>query len=137
MNICEEKIEAQITKYISKVIVNTSKNYIRTMYQLYEKELQLGDLFDEIDVNQNGLESNVHNNDPYKFFNKIESSEFVIYLSKTLTDKEKLILILKFFFEKTDSEIAKKFGITRQGVTNFKIRLYKKIRRNLCGFKII
>ena len=72
MNICEEKIEAQITKYISKVIVNTSKNYIRTMYQLYEKEIQLGDLFDEIDVNQNGLESNVNNNDPYKILNKIE-----------------------------------------------------------------
>ncbi|ECL0067474.1 hypothetical protein FJR50_14970, partial [Listeria monocytogenes] len=50
---------------------------------------------------------------------------------KQLNSREKQFLIEKFVWEKTDDEIGDLFGISRQGVTNRKHRLYKKVRKCL------
>ncbi|EDO0512837.1 hypothetical protein GN336_02370 [Listeria monocytogenes] len=52
-------------------------------------------------------------------------------LTSTLNEREKEFLIEKFVFEKTDQEIGELFGISRQGVTNMKLRLYKKLKETL------
>ncbi|HBT4533970.1 sigma-70 family RNA polymerase sigma factor, partial [Enterococcus faecium] len=48
-----------------------------------------------------------------------------------LKEPEQIFLIEKFIFNKTDKEIGKVLGITRQGATNLKHRLYKKIQKML------
>ncbi|EGQ0119800.1 hypothetical protein I1310_002396, partial [Listeria monocytogenes] len=49
-------------------------------------------------------------------------------VSNYLNSREKQFLIEKFVLEKTDEEIGRLFGISRQAVTNRKHRLYKKLR---------
>lgn len=46
---------------------------------------------------------------------------------ENLSNKEKVFLIEKFILGKTDKEIGNTLGITRQGITNMKHRLYLKI----------
>lgn len=127
----DEKTEAQIIKYISKVVSNASKNYFRKKYQLRKREIQYGRLFDELKIDQNNYFKDKFYDKDFSDFNKYENFEIISNLCDFLTEKEKLILFSKFFLNKTDSEIANELGITRQGVTNFKIRLYKKAKQNL------
>lgn len=48
-----------------------------------------------------------------------------------LKEKEQIFLVEKFIFDKTDKEIGEYLGITRQGATNLKHRLYKKLQKLL------
>lgn len=127
----DEKTEAQIIKYISKVVSNASKNYFRKKYQLSKREIQYGRPFDELKIDQNNYFKDEFYNKDFSDFNKYENFEIISNLFDFLTEKEKFILFSKFFLNKTDTEIANELGITRQGVTNFKIRLYKKAKQIL------
>lgn len=127
----DEKTEAQIIKYISKVVSNASKNYFRKKYQLSKREIQYGRPFDELKIDQNNYFKDEFYNKDFSDFNKYENFEIISDLFDFLTEKEKFILFSKFFLNKTDTEIANELGITRQGVTNFKIRLYKKAKQIL------
>jgi RNA polymerase sigma factor (sigma-70 family) len=127
----DEKTEAQIIKYISKVVSNASKNYFRKKYQLSKREIQYGRHFDELKIDQNNYIKDEFYNKDFSDFNKYENFEIISDLFDFLTEKEKFILFSKFFLNKTDTEIANELGITRQGVTNFKIRLYKKAKQIL------
>lgn len=57
--------------------------------------------------------------------------EEVIKVLCSLREREQVFLLEKFLLGKTDNEIGKTLGITRQGVTNLKHRTYKKIRNEL------
>lgn len=127
----DEKTEAQIIKYISKVVSNASKDYFRKKYQLSKREIQYGRPFDELKIDQNNYFKDEFYNKDFSDFNKYENFEIISDLFDFLTEKEKFILFSKFFLNKTDTEIANELGITRQGVTNFKIRLYKKAKQIL------
>lgn len=127
----DEKTEAQIIKYISKVVSNASKDYFRKKYQLSKREIQYGRPFDELKIDQNNYFKDEFYNKDFSDFKKYENFEIISDLFDFLTEKEKFILFSKFFLNKTDTEIANELGITRQGVTNFKIRLYKKAKQIL------
>ena len=58
----------------------------------------------------------------------IFEDEIIIDSISRLKEREKIFLLEKFLLGKTDREIGELFGITRQGVTNLKHRIYKKIR---------
>lgn len=57
----------------------------------------------------------------------IEDEVLAMRIEK-LNLREKYILREKFILGKTDREIGEDLGISRQGVTNLKHRMYKKIR---------
>ncbi|MEI5992039.1 hypothetical protein A5881_003595 [Enterococcus termitis] len=61
----------------------------------------------------------------------IFEDEEVIEALSELKEREQIFLLEKFLLGKTDKEIGKTLGITRQGVTNLKHRTYKKIRNEL------
>ena len=45
-----------------------------------------------------------------------------------LSPSERKMLYLKFYWERTDKEIARLFGVTRQAVTKSKINLLIKLK---------
>jgi RNA polymerase sigma factor (sigma-70 family) len=106
------KQDKYIISYINKSIKNTyillSKNRNKKYY--YESPINL-------DITEASYQLN------------IEDKLFVDELLALLTEKEKEIIILKYFKEYSDMEISKKFGISRQAVNKTKNRAIKKMKK--------
>lgn len=123
----DERVNAQLIRFFEKVIENTANSYFKKQKKISDHEQ-----FDQF---------------PQHFFteNKIKSKQPVTILNVTflvedaqlaeiiplLKEKEQIFLVEKFIFEKTDKEIGESLGITRQGTTNLKHRLYKKFQELL------
>lgn len=127
----DEKIEAQLTKYFSKVIRNAASNYYRKKFYYAEKECLtdtiLEDMEGTISFEEDVIQSIMMDESEMNIF----SYEGIGKLTSSLNEREKEFLIEKFVFEKTDQEIGELFGISRQGITNMKLRLYKKLKKTL------
>lgn len=131
MNQNHERVSAQLTKYFEKVIRHAAINYYKKKSFRLEKEileedttiieLIQEDISKEFD-NSNRLSLNL----PFDIENDKLNQAIV-----NLTAREKLFLIEKFVYEKTDRQIGEVLHISRQGVTNLKHRLYQKLRRSL------
>lgn len=127
----DEKIEAQLTKYFSKVIRNAASNYYRKKFHYAEKECLTDTILEDIEgtvsFEEDVIQSIMMNESEMNIF----SYEGIGKLTSSLNEREKEFLIEKFVFEKTDQEIGELFGISRQGITNMKLRLYKKLKKTL------
>jgi len=126
-----EKIEAQLTKYFSKVICNAASNYYKKKFYYAEKECLTDTILESMEgtvsFEEDIIQSIMMEESEMNFFSHESTVEFASLLNK----REEEFLIEKFIFEKTDQEIGELFGITRQGVTNMKLRLYKKLKETL------
>ncbi|EOL42970.1 hypothetical protein RV11_GL003211 [Enterococcus phoeniculicola] len=124
----DSKVEAQLIKYFQKVVMHTAINYYKRRARIIENELLVEDSLGEILEGKEGvaIASIVVLGIPLEIDN-----EKLIEKLKKIKEKEQIFLIEKFIFGKTDKEIGKELGITRQGVTNLKLRLYRKFRRTL------
>lgn len=127
----DEKIEAQLTKYFSKVIRNAASNYYSKKFHYAEKECLTDTISEDMEgtvsFEEEIIQSIMMNESEMNIF----SYEGIGKLTSSLNEREKEFLIEKFVFEKTDQEIGELFGITRQGITNMKLRLYKKLKKTL------
>lgn len=129
-----DKLEAQLIKYFQKVIHNAAINYYKGKSKFYEKEI-LNEPFLHSLIDINNMEKEIHS----KIF--IEKHCLVIHDEKlndvivNLNSKEQKFILEKHILGKTDQEIAYIFGISRQGVTNFKKRLYEKLKKELTSLK--
>lgn len=124
-----EKLNAQLTKYFQKVIINASINYYNKKFSIMEKELLRDSILDEcadekFSENQD-LPTVLIFGIPFFFEN-----EKIIETIENSSKKEKIFLVEKFVFCKTDREIAETLRMTRQGVTNLKHRFYSKFPQN-------
>lgn len=127
-DLSDEKIEAQLTKYFHKVICNLASNYYKKKFHQTEKEYLTENIFD-YSIGVTNFEEEIltvlmMEESPMSIFN----GNFNEILNQ-LNSREKQFLIEKFVLEKTDEEIGRVFGISRQAVTNRKHRLYKKVRK--------
>lgn len=127
-DLSDGKIEAQLTKYFHKVICNAASNYYKKKFHQTEKE-RLTEIFFDYSMGVTNFEEEaltvlMMEESPISIFN----GNFNEILNQ-LNSREKQFLIEKFVLEKTDEEIGKLFGISRQAVTNRKHRLYKKVRK--------
>lgn len=127
----DDRIEAQLTKYFSKVICNAASNYYKKKFHYVEKEYLSDTIFENIKETVSFEEDIINSIMFEESMINIFSNEDIIEFVLTLNEREKEILIEKFIFERTDEEIAKLFGISRQGITNMKLRLYKKLKETL------
>ncbi|EAC3466956.1 TPA_asm: sigma-70 family RNA polymerase sigma factor [Listeria monocytogenes] len=122
-----EKIEAQLTKYFHKVICNAASNYYKKKFHQTKKEHLTENFFDSsmgmTNFEEETLTLLMMKESPISIFNGNFHE-----VSNYLNSREKQFLIEKFVLEKTDEEIGRLFGISRQAVTNRKHRLYKKLR---------
>ncbi|EOH8749957.1 sigma-70 family RNA polymerase sigma factor [Enterococcus faecalis] len=127
----DEKIEAQLIKYFSKVICNAASNYYKKKFYYVEKECLTDTILESMEgavsFEEDIIQSIMMEESEMNFF----SHENTVKFASVLNEREEEFLIEKFIFEKTDQEIGELFGITRQGVTNMKLRLYKKLKETL------
>lgn len=122
----DKKIEAQIISYLCKVIHHTAINFYKKRKRLKKKE----SLLENVDYHflyPDAAELDLPTLEIFGYPFKLDD-EKIIKRIKKLSDKEKVFLIEKFVLGKTDKEIGVTLGITRQGVTNLKLRMYKKLR---------
>ena len=125
----EERYSAQLARYFEKVILNRSNNF-------YAKKLRQNNfeqLIEEpslIFVDPRTIDETIDIPNMIIFNVKlhVENDELEMAL-QTITEREKFFIISKFVFELTDQEIGQSLGISRQAVTNFKHRLYAKLRK--------
>jgi RNA polymerase sigma factor (sigma-70 family) len=127
----DEKIEAQLTKYFNKVICNAATNYYKKKFRYVEKEYSTDTIIENSEGSRSFEEDIIQSILMEDSQMNIFSHEGIVELTSALNEREKKFLIDKFIFEKTDEEIGKLFGISRQGVTNMKLRLYKKLKKTL------
>jgi RNA polymerase sigma factor (sigma-70 family) len=126
MNQNHERISAQLTKYFEKVIRHAAINYYKKKSLRLEKEILEEDTT-IIELMQEDKSKEIDNSNlPFDIENEKLNQAVV-----NLTAREKLFLLEKFVYEKTDRQIGEVFHISRQGVTNLKHRLYQKLRRSL------
>jgi RNA polymerase sigma factor (sigma-70 family) len=128
MNTKDDRINAQLTKYFQTVITNAAAQYYKKKFTLIEKELS------EESFN---LENSLFVNDLTIADITILGIPLIIENNALLQAMEKLsvseqyFFVEKFIFDKTDREIGEVLGISRQGVTNLKHRLYKRLYSQL------
>lgn len=123
-------MEAQLTKYFQKVIHNAAINYYKKKAKYYNQEMQdeqlINSLADATDPENDHL-SMISLGE----YSMVIQDEKLNEIVSTLNKREHQFLIEKHILGKTDQEIAFIFGISRQGVTNYKRRLYDKLKRKL------
>jgi len=127
----DQKIEAQLTKYFSKVICNAASNYYKKKFHYAEKEYLTDTILESMEGTASFEEDIIQSIMMEESEMNLFSYEDVVEFASVLNEREEEFLIEKFIFEKTDKEIGELFGITRQGVTNMKLRLYKKLKETL------
>ncbi|HDH7119295.1 TPA: sigma-70 family RNA polymerase sigma factor [Enterococcus faecalis] len=127
----DQKIEAQLTKYFSKVICNAASNYYKKKFYYAEKEYLTDTILESMEGTASFEEDIIQSIMMEESEMNLFSYEDVVEFASVLNEREEEFLIEKFIFEKTDKEIGELFGITRQGVTNMKLRLYKKLKETL------
>lgn len=131
MSLDEGKIEAQLISYIKKVVYNTATNYYKKKYRQGEYEFSVEDVQDVLlDVKSCEI---FFPTIAIMGYSMIFEDEIIINSISKLKEREKIFLLEKFLLGKTDREIGETLGISRQGVTNLKHRIYKKIRSSLEG----
>lgn len=126
MNLNSEKIEGKLILFFKKVINNAATNYYKkkNRYQIYEFSSDNFDNDSLIELANDSSKLVVIVMGMPLF---IEDEVLAMRIEK-LNLREKYILREKFILGKTDREIGEDLGISRQGVTNLKHRMYKKIR---------
>lgn len=127
----DQKIEAQLTKYFSKVICNAASNYYKKKFHYVEKEYLTDTILESMEGTASFEEDIIQSIMMEESEMNLFSHEDIVEFVSVLNEREEEFLIEKFVFEKTDQEIGELFGITRQGVTNMKLRLYKKLKETL------
>ena len=120
------KIDGQLTLYFKRVIDNAASNHYKKKTRYQDREV----FFENIDQEIVDIIDDSILTPTIVIFGLPLSIEDDSILKKIerLTEREKFVLVEKFLLGKTDKEIGRVFGITRQGVTNLKHRTLKKIR---------
>ena len=88
--------------------------------------LSIYDKFDEDEEGQELLNKLPVNDDEELLLNKIHLSNVI----NGLSEKEKKIIILRYFRDKTQSEIAKNLGVSQVQVSRLENKIIEKMRLN-------
>jgi len=112
--------EGQLVKYVSIVLKNKYIDLVRkNKHPNFEITTENISNYETLIYDIENVESQLYFND----------------LIKSLTENQKWILIQIFVYQKTESEIAKSKGVTKQSIHNIKKQAFKKIKKKLGGEK--
>lgn len=123
MNVNEEVKELvgkAFINYAKKCLKHARKDYYRKENRELYRLTFLSDL--PFDIGILGIPSHLY-----------PSEDYILLLQAStklkLSANEKKILFMKFFEDKTDKEIAKALGVSRQAVSKSKSQLLNKLRK--------
>lgn len=108
-------------------ILNISEKTIKRAYEIGDKSF-IKSLEDEAYADGHLTLSSTIGEDDNDIL-MIEENDFINYCMKTLTEKEKEFIELRYYEEKTQSEISKLWNVSQMNVSRFEKALLKKMNR--------
>ncbi len=120
-------VEKAFCAYIKIVLTRSARGYFRAQYKYFNRSIPLEEvqeinLYAEADIDINIPVFNSDKLDEY-----IEN-EILSVVINTLNSKDKQLLYLKYYEDKTDYQLSLIFGVTQQSITERKNRILKKLK---------
>lgn len=120
-------VEKAFCAYIKIVLTRSSRGYFRAQYKYFNRSIPLEEvqeinLCSDADIDINIPVSNGDKLDEY-----IEN-EILFAVISTLNSKDKQLLYLKYYEDKTDYQLSLIFGVTQQSITERKNRILRKLK---------
>lgn len=124
LNNCEKS-------YLRKIIINTRNTYFtKNKYILVEESMEMEDeellIDNNIEVN---FETKIDNEITNYNIQDVFSEEKMIEIVKSLTSREKLVIFLYYFEDKTDEKIGNILNIKGDTARKIRTRALQKIKR--------
>lgn len=120
-------VEKAFCAYIKIVLTRSSRGYFRAQYKYFSRSIPLEEVENinlraeaDIDIN-----IQVSNGDK---LNEYIENEILSAVISTLNSKDKQLLYLKYYENKTDYQLSLIFGVTQQSITERKNRILKKLK---------
>ena len=115
-------IQNQFTAMLMQAIHNRKINYLKSLNKRLDKELPLEDYTYLI-------------GEEYNFVQTIIDYDTVRTVLKSLTDRERKIIVLHILEDKDFAEIGKQFGLSYHGTATVFHRALKKLRETLGRYR--
>lgn len=112
-----QAVEKVFCAYIKIVLTRSSRGYFRAQYKHFNRSIPLEEVQEinfctEADLNINIPVSDVDRLDEYM------ENEILSAIISTLNSKDKQLLYMKYFEDKTDYQLSLIFGVTQQSMTS-------------------
>lgn len=119
--------------YLKKIVINTRNKYLKKNKYKKITEIELELLDNNEIVVDNSLEINLEiklDNKVMPFFiENIFTEKKIMKIVKTLSLREKLVLFLYYFDNKTDKSIGNVLNINERTVRTIRVRTLNKIKK--------
>lgn len=125
-----QEVEKVFCAYIKIVITRSARGYFRAQYKYFNKSIPLEEVQEINLCTEADLDINIPVSSPDRMDEYMEN-EILSAIIGTLNSKDKQLLYLKYFEDKTDYQLSLIFGVTQQSVTERKNRIFKKMKHQL------
>ena len=122
-----QAVEKVFCAYIKIVLTRSASGYFRAQYKHFNRSIPLEEVQEINLCTKADLDINIPVPNADKLDEYIES-EILSVIMSTLSSKDKQLLYLKYFEDKTDYQLSLIFGITQQSITERKNRILKKLK---------
>ncbi len=122
-----DDLEKAFNIYIKIILTRTARDFYRAQSRYYANSIPL-ELAEENDLSETNFEMNIGASEAHCLEKYIED-EILALIIGSLQPKEKYLIYLKFFEDKTDRQIAMIYGIRQQSLNQRKNRLLNKLRK--------
>ncbi len=120
-------VEKAFCAYIKIVITRSSRGYFRAQYKYFSRSIPLEEV-EEINL---CAEADIDITFPVSNGDKLDDyieNEILSAVISTLNSKNKQLLFLKYYENKTDYQLSLIFGVTQQSISERKNRILKKLK---------
>jgi len=120
-------VEKAFCAYIKIVLTRSSRGYFRAQYKHFSRSIPL----EEVEAINLCAEADIDVNIPVSNGDKLNEymeNEILSAVVSTLNSKDKQLLYLKYYEDKTDYQLSLIFGVTQQSITERKNRILKKLK---------
>ena len=129
----KKTVRHQFDSFCKKILREEGRNYIKEMSRRSDKEVNLSGLSEEQLPQLNATD--IYPSDFYHF----EVQGYPVYVSddrlaaalSTLTDEKRDILLLSFFFDLTDKEIADKLNMVQRTVQRRRASSLEEMKKRM------
>jgi RNA polymerase sigma factor (sigma-70 family) len=123
-------VEKAFCAYIKLVLTRSSQGYFRAQYKYFNRNIPLEEVQEINLCSDADININIPVSDGDKLDEYIEN-EILSAVISTLNAKDKQLLYLKYYEDKTDYQLSLIFGVTQQSISERKNRILKKLKSRL------
>lgn len=120
-------VEKAFCAYIKIVLTRSARGYFRAQYKHFNRSIP----WEEVQEINLCSGPDIDINIPVLQWGKLDEyveNEILSAVISTLNSKDKQLLYLKYYEDKTDYQLSLIFGVTQQSITERKNRILKKLK---------